>query len=614
MGELAVRQPHLGRDTIGLLGRIVDAGECGLTQDDIEPYLLVRLLRCGYVRRRREDSPFFIATPAGIARSQFEAIQARHRQDEFERREIIRGRIQAMAERLAIAPAPMPVMPALRDLPGYRERPLPPFEIRQTSRRVPALAAPRASSRGDGGRRESPEDALQVIRDAELRARRERELPAPGTGDVLAPEIGGARLVHIGRLPEPRGPATRECHPALVRDEALPAIVVTDVPDPYQTGAGSDDAAQAAENADRSGEWRRAAIAATAAAMVLMIASPLSHREFPLVEPAPSGTHAIVSESARRTPTAAITPARTPAMPAGTVAAPATPTAMPAMTKTALATPTAMPARTAASSATPTATPARTAAAPAMLTATPARTAAAPAGGTPIPAARAATIEAPAKPDLHEAEKPVITAKVAAPTAAIPAVSPAKPPAAVAPVAIPAVALVALVPAPPEPKPQAAPSPAPPPPVAPLPLAPLPFPSTEAPRLIPAATAMMPIQMPEQSTAEHAPSARAGTTPPKRLATRRPDHSNATARAKHPDTAIETHTETPAAPPAMPQHDALAQVMARLRAGARSGDSMVDRLNALSLQAALHGRVFVPPDVERRAAIAPEPPRALALP
>lgn len=37
MGDLVVRQPHLGRESIVLLGRIVDSHDDGLSQDDIEP-------------------------------------------------------------------------------------------------------------------------------------------------------------------------------------------------------------------------------------------------------------------------------------------------------------------------------------------------------------------------------------------------------------------------------------------------------------------------------------------------------------------------------------------------------------------------------------------------
>ena len=72
MGDLAVRRPHLGRETIALLGRIVDSQDAGLPQDDIEPYLLVRLLRCAYVRRKETGTPVFVVTQAGVERSRFE--------------------------------------------------------------------------------------------------------------------------------------------------------------------------------------------------------------------------------------------------------------------------------------------------------------------------------------------------------------------------------------------------------------------------------------------------------------------------------------------------------------------------------------------------------------
>ena len=93
MRDLVVQQPHLGREAINLLGRIVASGAEGLAQDDIEPYLLVRLLRCGYIRRQKPHAPVFAATPAGIDRSRLETIAARRRQDDRDRREIIRGRL-----------------------------------------------------------------------------------------------------------------------------------------------------------------------------------------------------------------------------------------------------------------------------------------------------------------------------------------------------------------------------------------------------------------------------------------------------------------------------------------------------------------------------------------
>ena len=43
-----------------------------------------------------------------------------------------------------------------------------------------------------------------------------------------------------------------------------------------------------------------------------------------------------------------------------------------------------------------------------------------------------------------------------------------------------------------------------------------------------------------------------------------------------------------------PERGAVTRVLERLRAGEVSGDALVERLNNLSLQAALHGRTFSP--------------------
>ncbi len=53
--------------------------------------------------------------------------------------------------------------------------------------------------------------------------------------------------------------------------------------------------------------------------------------------------------------------------------------------------------------------------------------------------------------------------------------------------------------------------------------------------------------------------------------------------------------------------------MEKLRADEASGDHMVDRLNVLSLRAAMLGRTFVPPGIRRRKVIRPERPREHAL-
>ena len=179
MRDLAVQQPHLGREAIGLLVRIVAAQDAGLAQDDIEPYLLVRLLRCGYIRRRAPRAGVFVATPAGSERSRQEVIAARRQQDELDRREIIRGRLQAMAARLELDQPAAPPALTLRDygLP----------EIHQRQRRalpepvVPAIRRGRLrSAHGDrlvamrdNAQRATPEDALALIRESEKRATRE---------------------------------------------------------------------------------------------------------------------------------------------------------------------------------------------------------------------------------------------------------------------------------------------------------------------------------------------------------------------------------------------------------------------------------------------------------
>ena len=181
MRDLAVQQPHLGREAIGLARCASStARDAGLAQDDIEPYLLVRLLRCGYIRRKETGTPVFVATPAGIERSRFEGIRAQQRQEEAERRGIIRGRIQVMVDRLELDRVPPPVVPTLRDLPGYRERQLPPL------RELPPASARALAPPADRGPRANPEDALRLIRDAEQRARRDDALPMLEAGDPPA--------------------------------------------------------------------------------------------------------------------------------------------------------------------------------------------------------------------------------------------------------------------------------------------------------------------------------------------------------------------------------------------------------------------------------------------
>lgn len=158
MGELAVRQPHLGRESIALLRRIVDSEADGVAQDDIEPYLLVRLLRCAYIRRQEPDAVAFVATPAGIERCGLEAIAARRRQEEQDRREIIRARLQATVARLERDYPTAPPPPTLADfgLPTFHRRAL--RAVEQPAR--PALGVGglrlgqdgRPAARGDGPR------------------------------------------------------------------------------------------------------------------------------------------------------------------------------------------------------------------------------------------------------------------------------------------------------------------------------------------------------------------------------------------------------------------------------------------------------------------------------
>src|SRR5581483_6885383 len=189
----------LGRETIGLLHRIVECGADGLSQDDIEPYLLVRLLRCGYIRRADPSAAVFVATAAGLERSRFETLMSRRRDEERERRDIIRGRMQAMVERMELDRPPAP-LPALRDLPGYRERIAPPWQQPQLpmlrSRALPPPQEQRPLA--------APEDALRVIRDGEQRTRREQN--CLGAAEARPRDIEGAdwQIEHVGRLPSKR--------------------------------------------------------------------------------------------------------------------------------------------------------------------------------------------------------------------------------------------------------------------------------------------------------------------------------------------------------------------------------------------------------------------------
>lgn len=278
MGELAVRQPHLGRETIALLGRIVDAGEGGLPQDDIEPYLLVRLLRCGYVRRERPGGAIFVATPAGCERARVEAILTRRREEDAARREIIRGRIQTMAARLEIDRPPMPAMPSLRDLPGYRERALPPMRGLAPPR-TQALPAP--APRLEHSLRATPEDALRLIRDGERRAKQERALPMIDTSVPII-DAQDTQVVHVGRLPARRDAEPRPIELAPVDDGPAPVMDIRPIElTPIDTAA--DDAALADMPVEAAGH-HRLAMAAVAAAVVLLAADPLYHYAAPLLQ------------------------------------------------------------------------------------------------------------------------------------------------------------------------------------------------------------------------------------------------------------------------------------------------------------------------------------------
>ncbi len=164
MGDLVVRQPRLGRESIVLLGRIVDSGADGLAQDDIEPYLLVRLLRCGYIRRQHPDAAAFVATPTGIERCRIETIEARRRAEEQDRREIIRGRLQAMVARMERDyPALLPP-PTLADFRRCRRS----TSVRCVVAEEPAQPAPRADGLRlgpHGGQLVTRDDRARMIRD-----------------------------------------------------------------------------------------------------------------------------------------------------------------------------------------------------------------------------------------------------------------------------------------------------------------------------------------------------------------------------------------------------------------------------------------------------------------
>jgi hypothetical protein len=202
MGDLTVRQPHLGRETVALLHRAVESQAAGLAQDNIEPYLLVRMLRCGYIRG--DKSGVFVATPAGVERSRLETLLARRGQKEHERREIIRSRVQAMIDRLERdAPATHPT-PSLRDLPGYDERALPPTQSPLIRKRSPPASSHPQPQAGHHTPHPTPEDGLRLFGEADQRAKRERELLIRGKDRLGAAYDGDLPVVHVGRLPPQR--------------------------------------------------------------------------------------------------------------------------------------------------------------------------------------------------------------------------------------------------------------------------------------------------------------------------------------------------------------------------------------------------------------------------
>ena len=339
MRDLVVRQPHLGRESIVLLGRIVDRQDDGVAQDDIEPYLLVRLLRCGYIRRQQSRGSNFIATPAGIERWRLEAMAAQQRQDDLDRREIIRGRLQTMAARLELDyPAALPP-PALRDFglpqiyqcerPALHTPELPAIHVAglraacQGRRRI-AGPEPIALAR-DAGPRITPEAALSLIREGEQRAQRESRLPVTIAGELLPPE-GDVAVEHVGRLPAKRdagvpavredsvpavgeasAPVVREDGVPVVREDTVPAILLAalvdeqlETPEAPDEAALHDDAPQA-EWAEPGGSgWRRAAVVAAVATVALLAAHP---------------AYRYLSAPVEAPPTAPIAPASVPTRP-----------------------------------------------------------------------------------------------------------------------------------------------------------------------------------------------------------------------------------------------------------------------------------------------------------
>ena len=674
MGDLAVRQPHLGQEAIALLGRILKTGDSGLRQDDFVPYLLVRLLRCGYVRRKQAGSPLCVATQAGSERFQFECLLAKRRLEQLERREIIRGRIQAMADRLELDRVPVPAAPSLRELPLYRERQLPFLcEPPRPAKQARALPAPAAKNSTAPGARETPDDVLRAIREAEIRAKRERALPIPDIDAPQALESRDAKVVHIGRLPEPRSLVMPESSAASSPNEALSAVVIADVFDPRCDAERINDAGLVTDDAaGHSAPWSRTALAATVAAAILLIADPLHQHEAPSVQKAAAVSLAQMQAPAppRGQSRPAIAAARVgsfkapaPKLEGHAVAATISPhkkrlapaMASPQPTTIARSTPPIVLADDAEATNQPHAGATGETTAAEVHAATHSGHMQVPALTRPV----ALPDPPPVVPGLpatapshmlttysvtsgHRNKSPSTIAIAAAtantPTAPpTPTVAPTPVLATVAPIS----SRPAVPPAPVHtdaPRPVALPSAL----VAPAETATVPVSQTELaeatppsappsppPNLVPAvAIATAPL------VAE--PSKPADKTPSDNPLTHRPDHASAAVHIHHklvvadadvdrstrilaqPDTHPyqhqDAHPDKQPDPHAVSPPDALKRVLARLRAGEESGDVMVDRLNTLSLEAARHGRSFIPPGVPRPSATAPRRPLAFALP
>jgi hypothetical protein len=343
MGDPVVRPPHLGRDSIVLLGRIVDSQGDGLAQDDIEPYLLVRLLRCGYIRRRQSQASNFIATPAGIERWRLESRAAQRRQDDLDRREIIRGRLQTMIARMELDYPVAPPPPALRDfgLPQIYQWERPALHVPElpavhaaglrAARQARRLAGPEPLAVAhDTEPRMTPEAALSLIREGEQRAQRESWLPVTMAGEPMAPERD-LPVEHVGRLPakrDGRAPVVPEANVPVMRDAAVPAIVLAELvkeppetfvaPDEDQT---SDDVSQVALAMPGRNGWRRAALMTGVATVALLAAYPAYRYLSPLLEAPPNMLVASASPPAPA-PLPATTAAASTAKPANPSASP----------------------------------------------------------------------------------------------------------------------------------------------------------------------------------------------------------------------------------------------------------------------------------------------------